>query len=111
MPDVLKVPLERGRDGHLLTVPQDSDADVAQCLLAIGRTRPGDRWDELEMGVHPQTFGEQPIDTSELAHALARYEPRRPVDITQHTPELAAAVDQVAVELSIAYDAQETTNG
>ena len=107
---VLQVPLEIGPDGRLLTVPLDSDDDVAQCLLAIGRTRPGDRWDEPTMGAEPLTFGQAPVDTTELTRALTRYEARRPVAVIQATDRLAAAVDVVAVELTIAYE-QESPRG
>lgn len=100
---MLNVPLQVGPDGQLLTVPVDSDEDVAQCLLAIGRTRPGDRWDEVTMGAEPLTFGEAPVDTTELARALTRYETRRSIAVIQTAPRLAAALDQVATEITIAY--------
>lgn len=111
MSDVLKVPLQLGADGQLATVPQDSDEDVAQCLLAIGRTRPGDRWDEPSMGIAPQQFAELPLDVDELARALGRYESRRPLRVLESTPTLADVLAQVAVELTIEFAAGSTTDG
>ena len=100
-------------NGSFATVPQDSDDDLAQNILAIARTRPGDRYDAPELGVDPQTFHELPIDTAAIANAIRAHEPRLTLTVEQISPVVGDALRQAAVELEIAYRAQnqEPTDG
>lgn len=97
-------PLRVASDGRMATVEQDSDEDVAQCLLNVGRTRPGERWDEPALGVEPLEFTERPLDLTQMTEALRRYEPRRTVEVIERTPILSDAVAQVTAELEVTFD-------
>jgi len=86
--------------GMFATVVQHSEEDIEQCLRAISRTTPGDRWDAPGMGVDALEFGERPLDTGQIAAALATYEPRTTREIIERTPAFTGVVDGVVAELT-----------
>jgi len=102
MAERLAIPM-RVHNGRLAVIEQDSDEDVAQCLLAIGRTRRGDRWDQPDMGVDPLEFHERPVDLRQFAETLRRHEPRRTVDVIERTPALADAVSRAVADLEVTF--------
>lgn len=103
MAERIAIPM-RVQNGRLAVVEQDSDEDVAQCLLGIARTRPGQRRDQPDMGVDPLEFHERPVDRSQMLDTLRRHEPRRTVDVIESTPVLADAVSAAIADLEVTFD-------
>jgi phage baseplate assembly protein W len=71
----LALPLRyaRGRD---VVNEQDSIDDVADCVEAALRTRPGQRAEHPEFGTPDLVFAQQPLDLDDVVAHIAAYEPR-----------------------------------
>jgi phage baseplate assembly protein W len=104
-------PLRKTADGKLATVEQDSPEDIAQCVLAIARTRPGQRIDAPALGVDPRQllFHERPLRLEQVRETIARHEPRATVTVVEVEPLVADALAQAAAELEIAIAELEDT--
>ena len=100
MAERLAWPLRIASDGRFATVAQDSPADIEQCLTAIANSTPGVRWDALGMGIEALEFHERPLDTSQIAAALATYEPRVTLELIQTTPALRQILDAAVARLT-----------
>ena len=70
-------PLRITRTGQFVQAEQDSDADVASCVLAIMSTPQGWRMDNPEFG-RPKhlLFSQGGVDPQAIADALSDQEPR-----------------------------------
>jgi phage baseplate assembly protein W len=81
------------------TVQQDTTAEVAACVAAIVSFPLGYREDQPEFGISDPAFSTRPIDTAEVEDAIAEYEPRADVTVTEsdYNPRdpLAAEVEIV----------------
>ena len=60
----------------MAVVEQDSNEDVANCVEAIVRTRPGDRDELPAFGIADPLFQQVPIDTDLLVDQVEEWEPR-----------------------------------
>src|SRR5262245_20814223 len=75
-------------NSRYLTVEQDTDEEVGCCVKAICSFERGYRVEDPTFGIHDPTFTIMPIDTADIAQALAVYEERAQVQIYQDiTPE------------------------
>lgn len=69
--------------GQFVTVEQDTDDEVAQCVRNICVYERGFRLEDPDFGIEDPTFTTMPIDTEDIARAVAAYEDRAQVDIYQ----------------------------
>jgi phage baseplate assembly protein W len=84
--------------GRYATVQQDTTAEVAGCVAAIVSFPIGYREDQPEFGISDPAFSLRPIDTSEVEAAIANYEPRADVTVTEGAYDPS---DPLAVEVEI----------
>jgi phage baseplate assembly protein W len=70
-------------NGQWVTVEQDTDDEVAQCVRNICAFERGYRNEDPDFGIDDPTFTTMPIDTEDIARALERYEDRARVEIFQ----------------------------
>jgi phage baseplate assembly protein W len=70
-------------NGQWVTVEQDTDEEVAQCVRNICAFERGFRIEDPDFGINDPTFTVMPIDTEDISQALATYEDRALVDIFQ----------------------------
>jgi phage baseplate assembly protein W len=78
----LAVPLQV-INGQFVTVEQDTDDEVAQCVRNICAFERGFRIEDPDFGINDPTFTTMPIDTEDISTALETYEDRAQVDIYQ----------------------------
>jgi phage baseplate assembly protein W len=78
----LAVPLQV-INGQFITVEQDTDDEVAQCVRNICAFERGYRIEDPDFGINDPTFTIMPIDTEDISRALAAYEDRAQVAIFQ----------------------------
>lgn len=62
--------------GRLVTVEQDTDAEIAQCVYALLATEPGQRVELPEYGLEDQAFREGGADLTEIRAEIEEWEPR-----------------------------------
>jgi phage baseplate assembly protein W len=70
-------------NGQFVTVEQDTDDEVAQCVQNICAFERGYRVEDPDFGIRDPTFTIMPIDTEDISRALSTYEDRPVVDIFQ----------------------------
>jgi len=78
----LAVPLQV-INGAFVTVEQDTDDEVAQCVRNICAFERGYRIEDPDFGIADPTFTTMPIDTADISEALDAYEDRAMVSIYQ----------------------------
>lgn len=100
MPDTrehLAFPLRLGPGGFLVTVDQDSDAEIAGCMATILLWPQGTRELDPEFGLPDQSFLDGGADLDEIREALLTQEPRAIESVVQDDRELANFVSAVRV--------------
>lgn len=85
--------------GSLAVVEQDSEADINQCVVALLRTRLGERADDPSIGWVYPTHSELPLPLDELVTAVARHEPR----ITVTAQAAADVVDRALTQVTASW--------
>jgi hypothetical protein len=80
------------------TVQQDTTAEVAACVAAIVAFPLGYREDQPEFGITDPSFSTRPIDTTEIEGAIAEYESRADMTITESDYDPS---DPLAAEIEI----------
>jgi hypothetical protein len=70
-------------NGQWVTVEQDTDDEVAQCVGNICAFERGFRIEDPGFGIRDPTFTMMPIDTVDLEDTLIKYEDRAVVEIFQ----------------------------
>jgi phage baseplate assembly protein W len=70
-------------NGRWVTVEQDTDDEVAQCVRNICAFERGFRIEDPSFGINDPTFTTMPIDTDDIETALNEYEDRAQVEIFQ----------------------------
>lgn len=93
-------PVSLAANGQLVTVEQDSDDDIRQCVEAIVRHRVGDRVDVPEMGVPDFTHGEQPLEVDGVTTVIGRHEPRASV-LVASSPNLIESVLAEVADINV----------
>jgi predicted component of type VI protein secretion system len=91
----LRVPFEIDGD-RALTVGQDTDEEIQQCVIAILRTRIGSRSDLPDMGIPDFAFRQNGADLHTISAAIEEYEPRAGFTSFQ---ELEDFLDTVHIDL------------
>lgn len=87
----------RYEQGRPVVVEQDSVDDVAACVEAVLRTRPGEREESPDFGSPDLAFRQRPLDLDEVVGAVSRWEPRARL-LAQEDPErLDEAVARVQI--------------
>ena len=72
-------------NGRWELVEQDTEEEVAQCVRNICAFERGYRVEHPDFGINDPSFTTMPIDTNDIAQALAEYEERAVVDIYQES--------------------------
>ena len=72
----LDLPFRWASNGHAAVVEQDSVDDVAACVEAVVRTRPGQRDEHPNFGSPELVFSQLPINRDAYAAQIAQWEPR-----------------------------------
>lgn len=86
--------------GKALVVEQDSDTDIMQCVRAILRTPQGSRTEAPGFGMPDMTFEiANGAISSAAGKALAQYEPRAHVEITEAPNTIDDLIDNVRVNV------------
>jgi hypothetical protein len=70
--------------GQYVTVQQDTDDEVAQCVGVLVSYLRGFRIERPDFGIFDPTFNVQPIDTSDIGKACAIFEARADVDLEEY---------------------------
>lgn len=90
-------------DGNdFATVPQDTEADIMNCVEAVMRYHPGQRAMLPEFGIRDLAFEVQPIDGAALIQAVSQHEPRAEIYVTSETDKFDALWANVTVSVAIA---------
>lgn len=95
----LSLPLRLGADGALVSTPQDSPDQVADCVTVLARTEQGRRALRPTLGLPDPTLDE--LDTAALAALIAEHEPRARIVIDDDDDTLTAGqvTDRVTVRI------------
>lgn len=90
-------------NGHAAEVEQDTVEDIAACVEAVLRTRPGERDELPEFGTPDLTFTQRPVDTDALLDAVEEWEPRARL-LVEERPDL---FDETVARVRVAVDTEE----
>lgn len=97
-------PFERGANGKVNVVEQDSADHVMSCEQVIVRCPVGWRDERPDFGWPFPEFATMPVDLSALEEALRRFEPRGDARATEWADTAETAVQHILIEV-------ETTDG
>lgn len=93
-----RYPFTRGPDGRVQVVEQDTPEHIKSCQSVIVRCPTGFREERPEFGWSFPEFRTAPLDLSELAGALRRFEPRaQHVTVQEWADEADAAIRHAQV--------------
>jgi len=95
------LPFRFDATGHAAVVEQDSIEDVAACVEAVLRTRPGERVEHPEFGTPDPTFAQQPLGVDATVERVADWEPRAAMLAVEQRDELDEALVRVRVSLGL----------
>lgn len=93
----LRLPM-RFVNGRALTVEQDTDVEIGQCIESSARTQPGQRLDLPEYGVPDQAFVQGGPSAAVVRAAILRDEPRARVLVTADPSQLDDMIGRISVE-------------
>jgi hypothetical protein len=88
------------RHGHLVTLDQDTEKDVLNCVEAILRTVIGQRDQAPDFGRPDLTFQVQPLDLNQLTDVILEQEPRAFTVLDQHPGILDQMIVNIRAEVS-----------
>lgn len=91
-------PFQRGADGRVGVVEQDTLEHVDSCCQLIVRCPVGFRLERPEFGWAFPEFQTIPIDLGPLEDALTRFEPRATPTISQYADAVEAAVQHITID-------------
>jgi len=94
-------PFQRGRNGKVNVVEQDTEQHVMSCEALIVRYPRGFRVSRPEFGWNWPLFKTLPLDLSGLEEALATFEPRGRADASQWADAAEKAAQHISVEVGI----------
>lgn len=78
---------------------QDSPDDVAACVEAVLRTRPGQRAEHPDFGAPDPTFAQRPLDLDAVVVRVETWEPRAHALAEEHPDVFDETVSNVLVTL------------
>lgn len=93
----------RWERGSVVTNEQHSLDDVADCVEAVLRTRPGDRAEAPDFGIDDPTFDQLPLDLDALVGQVSAQEPRAHL-LAEERPDL---LDEAVTRARITASTQE----
>jgi hypothetical protein len=88
-------PFQRGADGKVEVVEQDSPEHIMSCEHVIVRCPLGFRFERPEFGWPMPLFGTAPLDPAGLEAALRKFGPRSDVRASEWADEADAAVRHI----------------
>lgn len=91
----------RYNKGTPAVVEQDSVAEVANCVLAICSTEPGQFFDSPDFGLRDMTFSQQPIKREEMLQAIQQWEPRAITSIDSFISAIDEAIAEANIEVEV----------
>lgn len=92
-------PFQRGANGHIAVVEQDTDEHVMACENVIVRCPLGFRDERPEFGWPWPEFRTAPVDVGALEEALRRFEPRGRATGHEYADAVNAAVRNIDIEV------------
>lgn len=95
-------PFQRGANGKVNVVEQDTPEHVMTCEHMIVRCPLGWREDRPEFGWPFPEFHPAPVNTEALEEALRRFEPRGTARGTEYQDAAEAAVRHIRVNVEVA---------
>jgi len=90
----------RYEGGRPAVVEQDSIDDIAACVEAILRTRPGQRDEHPEFGTPDLVFRQLPTDLDAFVDAVEVWEPRARALVEEDASRFHEAVSRVRLTLT-----------
>lgn len=97
-PRHLKWPLELGPKGSLVTVEQDTNADVANCINVILNYPQGSRLDLPKFGLPGQIGLPGGPNLNDIRQAVLAFEPRADVNVHLTDSIIRAGISRVEVD-------------
>lgn len=94
-------PFQRGTNGRVNVVEQDTVEHVNSCCNLILRCPFGFRDDRPEFGWPFPEFVNIPVDTKALTDALQEFEPRASYRIEEYRSMAEAAVREVSIDAQV----------
>jgi phage baseplate assembly protein W len=89
-------------NGSAVVNQQDTMDDIADCVLAVCLTTPGDRDEMPDFGFDDPTFGVQPIPLSPFLAQIANWEPRATILATEAQDKLDSAIVNANLNVVVA---------
>jgi|SRR4051794_12062105 phage baseplate assembly protein W len=102
----LALPLRLIGGSAYATVQQDTVEELTTTVAVICAFPLGSRPERPEFGITPPELADQPLDVAEIEYAVAAYEPRAVVAVTE-VPGIAALEARVSVQVSMAREEEE----
>jgi phage baseplate assembly protein W len=96
----IKFPFQRGINGKVQVVEQDTPAHIISCELVIVHCPLGARDDRPDFGWAWPELSNMPLNLASLEQALEQFEPRGDANATQYAG-VAAGVVNVQVNIEI----------
>jgi phage baseplate assembly protein W len=94
-------PFQRGQDGKVGVVEQDTAEHIMACEQVIIRCPLGFRQERPEFGWAFPEFHSVPLNLGPLEVALRRFEPRSRVRASEYASAADAAIREVQVEVEV----------
>jgi phage baseplate assembly protein W len=76
MPEHFAIPFRYDPTGSAATVPQDSVAEISQCVQVLLSTPTGTRIEQMDYGIPDPTFSSESRAVADITQALAKWETR-----------------------------------
>lgn len=92
-------PLRKDARGNLVTVEQDSDEEIIDCVEVLLSTPVGLREEVPTYGLPDQTFRMNGADLEQIASVIGRWEPRAEHHIERDSP-IMDLIDRVRVNVT-----------
>jgi hypothetical protein len=89
-----------GGAGSVVTVEQDSEKDVTNCVEAVLRTRVGMRPYVPQFGIEDPVFGNELLPLSAIAAQVSVNEPRATTAISQFIEALDSMIARIKTEVT-----------
>jgi phage baseplate assembly protein W len=99
MPPHFAFPFQRGPNGKVNVVEQDSPEHVMSCENVIVRCPVGFRDDRPEFGIPWPQFRNAPLDLGALEAALQRFEPRSRATGHEWADVASAAIRNIEIDV------------
>jgi phage baseplate assembly protein W len=86
--------------GHPAEVEQDSLDDIAHCVEAVLRTRPGERDENPDFGSPELAFRSVPVHTADIQDAVEQWEPRASILIEEAPTRFGELLERLQITVS-----------